>query len=140
MKRTIEFLALAAAMFLVPAAALFVSGWAFAAQVQNQFVLTPESRGAYSSNVRLAPTWIDARVLAANVNEDHTVPTGALWVVFSANCNFYAKPAATAAVPAADVTDGTGSELNPTAWRIAGITTIAMIAPTACIVSLSFYK
>lgn len=119
---------------------MILAGLTFAAQVQNQFILTPESRGAYSSNVRLAPTWVDARVLAVSTAEAHTVPTGALWVVFSSNCNFYASAVTTAAVPAADVTDGSASELNPAAWRIAGVTTISLIAPTACVVTMAFYK
>lgn len=120
--------------------AALLAGVSWAAQVQNQFVISPESRGAYSSNVRLAPTWIDARVLAVSTAESHTIPTGALWVVFSSNCNFYANPNGTAAVPAADVTDGTGSELNPTAWRIEGLTSISLIAPTVCIITMSYYK
>ena len=125
---------------ILAASAALLCFSAYAAQVQNQFVIEPESRGAFSSMVRLAPTWIDARVLAANVAESHTLPTGALWVVFSANCNFYANPNGTAAVPAADVTDGTGSELNPSAWRIVGQTAISFIAPTTCIVTMAYYK
>ena len=89
---------------------------------------------------RNAPDHVDARVLAANVNEDHTVATDAKYVIFSSTVDFYAKKGGTAAVPAADVTDGTGSELNPTIWYISGITTIGLIAPTAAVVTLTFYK
>jgi hypothetical protein len=74
------------------------------------------------------------------VAESHTIPTGALWVVFSSNCNFYANPSGTAAVPSDDVTDGTGAELNPAAWRVIGLTAVSLIATTACVVTMSYYK
>jgi hypothetical protein len=83
--------------------------------------------------------YIDARVLAANVNETHTVPTGSAFVLFSADGDFYAKPNAVAAVPAADVTDGSASELNPTLWSLSNVTSIGLIADAARKVTLSFY-
>lgn len=110
------------------------------ALAQNAFRIRSDSTGSGSAIMRPAPTYIAARVLAANTSEAHTVPPGVSRVIFSANCNFYAIPGATAVVPAADVTDGTASELNPGAWDlIAGVATIALIAPTACIVTLTFY-
>lgn len=50
--------------------------------------------------------YVLARVLAAGVAESITVPAGAAVVVFSATADFYANARGTAAVPAADVTDG----------------------------------
>lgn len=88
---------------------------------------------------RPAPDHIDARVLAASVNEAHTVPTGANFVIFSADGDFYARPNSAAAVPGADVTDGTGSELNPVIWSLEGVTSINLIADAARKVTLSFY-
>lgn len=106
----------------------------------NTFNVNPAPSGMVSA-IRIAPTYVDARVLAANVAETHTVPTGAGWVLFAANCNFYAKTGASAAVPAADVTDGSASELNPAAWQLPGGTTqITLIAPTACVVTMAFYN
>ena len=89
--------------------------------------------------LRSAPTYIDARDLAANTNETHTVPAGAEAVAFSSDGDFYAKPNGAAAVPG-DVTDGAASELNPEAWDLTGVTTIGLIAPSARKVTLSFYK
>lgn len=107
---------------------------------QTIFKLNPDSSGTYSSIVRLAPTYVDARVLAANVAESHTVPTGARFVIFSANCAaFYVLPNGTAAIPAADVTDGTGSVLNPSAWFVEGKATLGLISPTTCIVTMEFF-
>jgi hypothetical protein len=94
-----------------------------------------------STSIRPAPTYVDARVLAANVSETHTIPTGAGFVLFASTCNFYAKPGASAAVPAADVTDGTGSELNPAAWVItSSMTQITLISAVACTVTMVFYN
>lgn len=91
--------------------------------------------------------WIDARVLAAGVVESFQAPTVAKRVLFSGNGNFYCRitPAANgsavaAAVPAADVTDGSASELNP-AMRVLPDDTayISLIAPTDTIVTMIFY-
>ena len=79
---------------------------------------------------RCAPFYIDARDLAANTNETHTVPAGADFVFFSADGDFYAKPNGAAAVPG-DVTDGTASELKPGHWDLNGVTSIGLIAPAA---------
>lgn len=91
------------------------------------------------ASLRSAPTYVDARDLAANTNETHTVPAGAEGVAFSADGDFYAKPNSAAAVPG-DVTDGTASELNPESWDLTGVTTIGLIASAARKITLSFYK
>lgn len=91
----------------------------------------------------LASDYIDVRVLAAATAERHTIPSGAKYVVFSADGPFYAKfgdSGVTAAIAAADVTDGTGSTVNPEAREIpSGVTHISLIAVAATVVSLSFY-
>ena len=87
---------------------------------------------------------VDARVLAATTAELHTIPDGARFVVFAASALFYAKfgtSLVAAAIPAADVTDGSAPEMNPEARQIpSGATHISLIAPAATIVTLSFYK
>lgn len=91
----------------------------------------------------LAGDYIDVRVLAAATAERHTIPTGAKYVVFSADATFYARfgdVTVTAAVAAADVTDGTGSMVNPEAREIpSGVTHISLIASAATVVTMSFY-
>lgn len=111
----------------------------FGAIAQGFFDLG-SSRGGQNTYIRIAPTYVDARVLAATVSETHTLPSTARLVLFAADCNFYAKAGASAAVPAADVTDGTAAELNPAAWDVTGLTQITLIAATACKVTLSIYK
>jgi hypothetical protein len=124
----------------------------FAAAIAAAVVLAPpvQSQSGFgvgvttsglSSHLRVPPTYVDVRVLAAGVSETHTLPTGPGFVIFSPNCaTFYAKIGASAAVPAADVTDGTGSELNPSGYLFGkGVTQITLISPGACIVTLSFY-
>ena len=90
--------------------------------------------------IRTSPGYIDARVLAANVAETYTLTTGAQRCLFSADGNFYARPNATAAVPAADVSDGTASELNPTSWYVGNLTTIGLISTAATVVTISCYN
>lgn len=83
---------------------------------------------------------INNRVLASGVAESDTVPADARLVMFSSTGNFYCKINGTAAIPAADVTDGTGSELNPSVRSVEAANTISLIAPTACVVTLAYYK
>lgn len=91
----------------------------------------------------LASDYVDCRVLAAATAERHTVPSGARYVSFSADGTFYAKfgnSSVTAAVPATDVTDGTGSVINPEVREIpSAVTHISLIASAATVVSLSFF-
>lgn len=109
--------------------------------------LYPPGQGkADRSFARLSPTHTDARVLAANTNETHTVPSGARYVVFSADDVFYAKKNGAASVPSGDVTDGSASEMNPGTWYLVGdpdgsdTATIGLIAPRATTVTLTFHK
>lgn len=109
---------------------------------QNNLVIPPDTNNRSSSLIRIAPTYIDARVLAAGVAETHTIPAGVNWVIFSSDCqpSFFARSGASVAVPAADVTNGTAGEMNPSAWRFFGETQISLIAPSACTVTMAFYK
>jgi hypothetical protein len=87
--------------------------------------------------------WIDARVLAAGVAETFQAPVGARFVLFSADGDFFCKiaPASTAAaVPAADVTDGTASELNPAMRYIGEVEYISLIASATTIITMQFFK
>lgn len=91
--------------------------------------------------------YVHARVMAASTAESITVPTGYNYVIFgcedgSGNAtSFYADfHGTTAAQPSADITDGTGPELNPYARYLGGITTISVICPAACIVTAAFYQ
>lgn len=112
----------------------------FCAAQETSFRIAPDASGQFSSGIRSAPAYVDARVLAAGVSETHTVPTGQKRVLFSATCDFYAKPGASAAVPAADVTDGTSAELNPATWTVEDMTQFTIISSSVCVVTLSFYK
>lgn len=92
-----------------------------------------------NSWARVPSTYILAKSLAANTAEAFTVPTGAKVVLFSSNVDFYANPYTTAAVPG-DTTDGSASELNPVAYLLPqGTSSISVIAPSAGIVTASFY-
>ncbi len=86
--------------------------------------------------------YIDVAVLAADTKEDFTVPANATKVLFSANGDFYCQigSSASAAIAAADVTDGSGSELNPVAREVLPAETISLIAPAACMVTMAFYR
>lgn len=131
-------------VFALFVAFMIAMSYVSTAHAQSNFVIPRAMGQGFSSNVRPAPTYVDVRQLAANVNETHTFPAGTRMVIFSADCNFYAKPGGAAAVPAGDVVNGTGSELNPSAWYFAvsdtATQTVGLIAATACNITLSSYK
>lgn len=123
---------------------LFLPSGSFAGTGEEIEVMT--SDGSYA--IRQATT-IDAKVLAAGVAESETVPsitsngtTGkAKTVLFASTCDFYADVNGTAAVPSADVTNGSASELNPTVRYLGGdVTTISLISADACVITMSFYR
>lgn len=108
-------------------------------------LLQPFPQG-YSPVPRPIPASVMALSLAASVAESFTLPSvtggqpGARFVLFSATGNFYINCYATATVPG-DTTDGTASELNPSAYQLTPgePVTISVISPTTCVVTAAFY-
>lgn len=82
--------------------------------------------------------YVLSRSLAASTAESITVPTGGRYALFSATGDFYANYTTTATVPG-DVTNGQASELNPSMRFVQGVTTISVIAPADCVVTVSFW-
>lgn len=113
-----------------------------AAMAQGQmFRIFPDTGSGFASYFIMAPAYVDERVLAANVAETHTIPTGYNAVAFGSNCaEFRAKPGASAAVATVDVTDGSASTINPTQWYLGAQTQLTLIAPAACKVSLMWFS
>lgn len=95
------------------------------------------------------PAYVDNRVLAAGVAETCTIPTvggrKATIVLITSTEDVYAAYTPTgastvvAAVPAADITDGTGCELNPVSRYVTGYDSISIISENACKVSLAYF-
>jgi len=129
--------------FIIAALVLLVAAYAYAT-VSNPLEISVDKRNPINAIHQSAH--IDVRVLAAATAESHTVPTGADYVIFScvtstgAAASFWADFNGTAAVPTDDITDGSGCEVNPAVRTVAGVTTISLIAPSACIVTMAFYK
>jgi hypothetical protein len=84
--------------------------------------------------------YVNNYVLVASTNTAVTVPSGYHYALFNSNCDIWVKLGGAAAIPAADVTDGTGSELNPHMRRVEPGATIGVISESAAKVSIVFYK
>lgn len=70
-----------------------------------------------------------------------TVPTGAKFALFSSTGDFFARWSGTAAVPAGDVSDGTGSECNPIVRSVEAGDTFSIVAASAdTLISIAFYS
>lgn len=89
-----------------------------------------------------AETYVDNIVLAAGVAKTVTVPSGATHALFNCTGDFWARFATgeDAAVPAADVEDGSGSSLNPVMRDVNALTEFSLISAANSLVSISFFK
>lgn len=97
---------------------------------------------SFPTGIEMRTDYVDARVLAANVAKQHTVPPGMTFVKFIAEMPFYAAfgDNPTAVIPATDVTDGTASSPYPTWVAITGVAKISLISRTAGVVTMAFYS
>lgn len=103
------------------------------------FIAMDDAMGRPSA-ILPAPTTTFTIVLSPGQAKTAPVPTGARVVLFSASAPFWARIGEAAAVPTADVLDGSGPEANPIARALEGATLIGLAAASACAVSLSFYR
>lgn len=89
-----------------------------------------------------ACTYVNNLVLAASTAESLTVPSDALGVILNYTTDTWVKVGGTATVPAADITDGTGMQLSPSAMRGIAGKTISFITDTVGggKVSAAFYR
>jgi hypothetical protein len=88
-----------------------------------------------------SPDRVDNLVLSIGTAKSVAVPTGARFGVFSATGTFYARwDGSAAVVPTADVTDGTGAEINPTVRDVRDSASVSLIASAACVVAVAWYS
>lgn len=88
---------------------------------------------------------VDVRVLAANTAEDIDVPTGAKICRLDADGVFYFNTQGDAAVPSADVTDGSGSRFvgsgSPFVMiSVDGVADVSVIAGAARKITACFWS
>jgi len=84
--------------------------------------------------------YVNNYVLTANSNKAITAPAGAKYALFSADADIWVLMGGVASIPSGDVSDGSGSELNPIARRVESGQTIGIISDYAAKVSVVFYE
>ena len=94
--------------------------------------------------IRNQSGYIAAMVFSGAAAKSSTAPAGAKLVKLTATVAVYVKVGGAAAVPAADVTDGSASELLPAGGTmfvdLGGATTVGVAAGAASVVTLVYYK
>lgn len=127
--------------------ALFITSSVFALDkfLSYRHETSSESRNEYvpvvpSVNFAIKQGYIYTNVLAANVAESVTIPTGAKFFVINSTSDIWVKVGAAATVPAGDTTNDSGSELNPGVRYLGSDTTVGIISESAAKVSIMFYK
>lgn len=102
-----------------------------------------DANGRSVPSALLVPDKVDARVLAASTAESATIPAGVKYVRLSSTAPFYANFSATAAIPSADITNGSSSILIPSSalYEIpTGTTAISLIASAIGVVTLEWFE
>jgi hypothetical protein len=85
--------------------------------------------------------YVNNYLLTASVAKAITIPTGARYAMFASSADLWVViGSGTAAIPAGDVTDGSGSELNPICRWIEGETQMSIISAAAAKVSITYYN
>lgn len=101
------------------------------------------------NGINAAKGSVDSFLLTANTAKTIDVPTFtnsqgsqtyARNCIINADADVWVNWGTTATIPAGDTTDGTGSELNPTARTLSGVTSFSIISATAARVSIAWYK
>ncbi|MBB3267889.1 hypothetical protein FHW79_005559 [Azospirillum sp. OGB3] len=77
--------------------------------------------------------------LTAGVGQTVTVPNEAVSVLFNATGLFWVQYGGGAALPTGSDLSGGAPELAPQARRVEAGTVLGLVAPAACLVSLSFF-
>lgn len=95
-------------------------------------------KAVHDQYLRFTPVVLN-QVLAANTMETVTVPALCDFMVFGSMAIFYVRSGGNAAVPADDVTDGTGSEISPAVKLVVPGETFTIIAPATTVVSMACY-
>ena len=96
------------------------------------------SREFFKLSLPLA-SYVDDFVLAANVAETVTVPSLAQLMNVRSDVDLWTRTGGTASVPAADVTDGTGSALNVGVRLVYPGQTFSIVAGATCHVSIEWF-
>ena len=113
--------------------------------LQN-LVISPEFG---ENGINAAKGSVDSFLLTASVAKTITVPTftnsnsgqtPAKKCIINADADIWVNWGTTATIPVGDTTNGTGSELNPTARTLSGVTSFSIISASAAKVSIAWYR
>ena len=85
--------------------------------------------------------YVNTYLLTASAAKTITIPTGSRYVIFASTADIWVRiGTGTAAIPAGDTNDGTGSALNPICRWIEGETQMSIISAYAAKISISYYE
>ena len=113
--------------------------------LQN-LVISPEFG---ENGLNAAKLSVDSFLLTANTAKTITVPTfpnsanvqtPAKKCVINFDANIWVNWGTTATIPSGDTIDGTGSELNPSARTLSGVTSFSIISGAAAKGSIAWYR
>lgn len=106
------------------------------------FGIALDNKGANTLVPPLA-SYVTAHVYAGAGSKNITVPANAAYGIIGQNnaAAFYVKSGSGAAVPAADVTDGSAASAKRATFSVpAGVTTISIAVDAATIITIEWFK
>lgn len=83
---------------------------------------------------------VENYVLSAGTPRTVQVPPSARYVFLNFTRTVYATYDREAFIPAQDVADGQGVEINPTRRRLKTVRSISLVSESDCVVSLAYYS
>ena len=113
------------------------------AGTMSELSLIRDNRGVPTGGL-VTTGYVDAVVLTTNVAQTYTVPSGANYLRFSGNADFYVNIGGTATVPSVTTATGASNMLikleSPAIRSVSGNTSVSVIAPATTIVTIEAFK
>jgi len=87
------------------------------------------------------PAWVDQVSITGGTSATYTIPSGAIYLIISAEANvdFYITVDDDAVVPAAGITDGSGSFANMSQLNVRDVTSLGIISSDTTILTIAAY-
>jgi hypothetical protein len=104
-----------------------------------QFKLALDADGQPHGCIVPQSQYIDAYVLKANTPKTIAIPAGARIALFSSDNDVWINFAGVAAIPEADVTNGSASDLNPSTRNVKGYGSFSAISAEETRLVVSYY-
>ena len=124
---------------IIALATLAIIGMAGQALALDSFKFFRNAKG--DQTYAVSQGYVNSYLLTAGTAKTLTIPSGSRYVIFASTADIWVRiGTGTAAIPAGDTNNGTGSELNPICRWIEGETQMSIVSAYAAKISITYYE